>query len=79
MEVPLSPEKQELLQALAARTGKNTTQLVQEAVDRLLAYDDWFVAEVEKGLDQAARGELLEHDEVVQRIEKRLQQKQRRS
>ena len=72
MELHLSPEKEALLQQLATRTGKNTTDLVREAVDRLLDYDAWFTREVEKGLTQAARGELLEHDEVVARIEKRL-------
>ncbi len=73
MELHLTPEKEALLQQLAIRTGKNTTDLVQEAVDRLLDYDAWFIREVEKGLTQTARGELLEHDEVVARIEKHLQ------
>jgi predicted transcriptional regulator len=33
---------------------------------------------VEKGLSQAAKGDLIEHDEVVTRIEKRLKDKQSR-
>ncbi len=77
MEVHLSPEKEALLQELAGRTGRNTAQLVEEAVDRLLDYDAWFIQEVDKGLSQAARGELIDHDEVVRRIEKRLQEKRR--
>lgn len=77
MEVHLSPEKEALLHQLAVRTGRNTAQLVQEAVERLLDYDAWFIQEVEKGLAQAARGELIDHDEVVKRIEKRLQKKPR--
>lgn len=71
----LSPEKEALLQQLAARTGRETTELVKEAVDRLLDYDSWFIREVEKGMAQAARGELIDHEEVVKRIEKRLQKK----
>jgi len=77
MEVNLSPEKEALLHQLAARTGRDTAQLVQEAVDRLLDYDSWFIKEVERGLAQAERGELIEHDEVVRRIEKRLRKKRR--
>jgi predicted transcriptional regulator len=77
MEVHLSPEKEALLHQLAARTGKDTTALVREAVDRLLDYDQWFIQEVEKGLEQAARGELIDHEEVVKRIESHLQQKRR--
>jgi predicted transcriptional regulator len=40
-----------------------------------LEYENWFVKEVEKGLSQAARGELMEHDELVARIEQRLKEK----
>ena len=78
MEVHLTPEKQALLQQLATRTGKNTVDLVQEPVDRLLDYDAWFVQEVEKGLAQAARGELIDHEDLVARIEKRIQTRQPR-
>ena len=78
MEVHLTPEKQALLQQLATRTGKNTVDLVQEAVDRLLDYDAWFVQGVEKGLAQAARGELIDHEDLVARIEKRIQTRQPR-
>jgi predicted transcriptional regulator len=77
MELHLSEEKEALLNQLAARTGKDTTTFVEEAVDRLLDYDRWFIQEVEKGLEQAARGELLDHEEVVARIESRLNQKLR--
>jgi predicted transcriptional regulator len=61
---------------VAARTGQDTAQVIQEAVDRLLDHDAWFVQEVEKGLSQAAKADLIEHDEVVARIEKRLKDKQ---
>jgi predicted transcriptional regulator len=78
MEVHLTPEKEALIRQLAARTGQDTTQLIQEAVDRLLEHDAWFNDEVAKGQAQAARGELIDHEEVVARIEKRLQDKQSR-
>jgi predicted transcriptional regulator len=53
--------------------------VIEEAVDRLLDHDEWFRREVEKGQAQAARGELIDHDEVVRRIEKHIQEKQSRS
>ena len=40
-----------------------------------LDYDSWFIREVEKGLAQADRSELIDHEEVVKRIEKRLKEK----
>lgn len=79
MEIHLTPEKEALLRQVAARTGQDTAQVIQEAVDRLLDHDRWFVQEVEKGQSEAAKGELIEQDEVVARIEKRLQAKQHRS
>lgn len=78
MEIHLTPEKEALLRQVAARTGHEAAQVIQEAVDRLLDHDKWFVQEVEKGQLQAAKGDLIEHDEVVTRIERRLKDKQSR-
>ena len=69
MEVQLSPEKQARLQDVATRTGREAAQLVAEAVDRMLEYDARFIEAVEEGRAAARRGELVEHDEVVARIE----------
>lgn len=54
---------------MAAEQGRATEELVQEAVERLLNYDNWFSREVEKGISAADRGEFVEHDEVRKMIE----------
>ena len=41
----------------------------QQAVTRMLEYDVEFLKAVEVGRASARRGDLLEHDEVVERIE----------
>lgn len=69
MEVHFSPDKEARLLQLAMRTGKNTAQVVEEAVDRMLEYDVRFLEAVEEGRRAARRGELLEHEAVVERIE----------
>jgi predicted transcriptional regulator len=76
MEVNLSPELQAKLERVAEQQGRNTESLVREAVERLLGYDEWFVREVEKGLAQIERGEVLDHKDVGIRLEKLLKQKQ---
>jgi predicted transcriptional regulator len=76
MEVNLSPELQAKLERVAEEQGRNTESLVREAVERLLGYDEWFVREVEKGLAQIERGEVLDHRDVGIRLEKLLKQKQ---
>ena len=69
MEVHLSPDKEARLRQFANRTGKDAAEVVVEAVDRLLDYDERFVAAVEEGLASARCGDLIEHDQVVERIE----------
>jgi predicted transcriptional regulator len=70
MEVHFSPDKEAQLQQLAVRTGRDTAQVVEEAVDRMLEYDIRFLDAVEDGRAAARRGDLLEHDEVVESIER---------
>jgi predicted transcriptional regulator len=78
MEVELTPELRAKLEEVAAQQGRDAQSLVREAVERLVDYDKWFVREVEKGLAQIERGEVLEHEEVGARMEKLLSEKQRR-
>jgi predicted transcriptional regulator len=76
MEVNLTPELRAKLDEVAAQQGRDAQSLVQEAVQRLVDYDQWFVREVEKGLAQIERGEVLEHEEVGARLEKLVNEKQ---
>ena len=69
MEVHLPPDKEARLRQLATRTGKDAAQVVEEAVDRMLEYDARFIDAVQEGRAAARRGDLIEHDEVVERIE----------
>jgi predicted transcriptional regulator len=63
------PERQAAaLASLSARTGRSAAQLAEEAVDRLLAQENWFEAQVQLGIDQIARGEFLEEEEMDTRV-----------
>ena len=79
MEVKLSPELQAKLDRVAAQQGRDSESLVQEAVERLVGYDEWFIREVEKGLAQIERGEVVEDEEVGARVGKLIKEKQRRA
>jgi predicted transcriptional regulator len=48
-----------------AKQGRAAEKLVQEAVERLLNYDEWFSREVDRGLAAADRGEFVEHGAFV--------------
>ena len=73
MEVNLTPDQVEQLNELASSTGRRADELVQEAVDNLLAYNVWFRKEVETGLAQVSRGDLVEDEEVLTRINRIIQ------
>jgi predicted transcriptional regulator len=73
MEVHLPQNQESQLNEMAARTGRGTDELVQEAVAQLLAHDEWFKAQVQVGIDQIRRGEFIEEDEMDSRVERMLQ------
>jgi predicted transcriptional regulator len=71
MEVQLTLDQEARLSRMAEAQGRATESLVQEAVERLLSYDEWFSREVDKGLAAADRGEFVEHTEIRRMIENR--------
>ena len=70
MEVRFSPEFEAKLKLVASESGRGAEQVVQEIVQTYIDHDQWFRAEVQKGLAQLDRGEFIEHYEVVARIER---------
>jgi predicted transcriptional regulator len=73
MEVHLPQNQEAQLNELAARTGRGTDDLMQEAVAKLLAHNDWFKGQVQIGIDQIQRGEFIEEKEMDARVERMLQ------
>ena len=78
MEVSLSPHLESKLAQIGAERRRDPQTLATEAIERFVDYDARFVREVEKGLAQIDRDELLTHEEVGARLEALLAQKQRR-
>ena len=72
MQVEFTAEQVRQLSKIAAHAGMDPENLVNEAALRLVEEDARFLAAVQRGIDQADRGELIDHEEVVARIERRL-------
>lgn len=68
MEIQLPESQANELASLSARTGRSADELVVDAVDRLLAHEAWFDAQVQLGIDQIARGDYLEEEEMDARV-----------
>lgn len=79
MEVNLPPEVETKLARLASQRGTDAQALARAAIESFVDYDDWFIREVENGLAQIDRGEVLTHEAVRTRLEKLLTEKQPRS
>jgi predicted transcriptional regulator len=72
MTVQLKPGQEERLNAIAAQGGLTADEHAQRAIEQYLLWHNDFVAAVRIGLDESERGELLEHAQVVERIERSL-------
>jgi len=71
MEVRITPDLEAKLARLATERGQGTQALVQEAIEKFVDYDEWFLREVEKGLSAANRGELIDHEDIGKLINRR--------
>jgi len=71
MEIQLSADLQAKLTRLASESGRDTQALIQEAIERFVDYDEWFLHEVDKGLAAADQGQFVEHEDVAKLINDR--------
>ena len=73
MEVHFTPEQEAQLSRIASYRGADTEQVVIDAALRLVEEEMQFRAGVRRGIEQADRGELMDHSDVKARIERLLQ------
>jgi predicted transcriptional regulator len=69
MEIHFNPDLEDRLNRIASESGRQVGQIVEELVKTYVDHDQWFRQEVRKGLAQLDRGEFIENDEVMARIE----------
>jgi predicted transcriptional regulator len=73
VRVSLTAEHETQLRRLATRKGKDAEQVVQETVTRMLDQEARLIEAVKRGMASADRGDFVEHDEVIKRVERLLQ------
>ena len=64
MELHLTPQTEAKLNELARRTHRSADELVEEAVDHLVAYNEWFECKVKESQAAISRGETGPDEEV---------------
>jgi predicted transcriptional regulator len=65
-----SPEIEAELARRAATTGREPSEVAEELITTVLANEARFLAGVERGRQAAARGDFVDHQEVVERVER---------
>lgn len=53
------------IDAMAKSLNRSRAWVVNQAIERFLGYEEWFVREVEAGLKEAGRGEVASQEEVA--------------
>ena len=71
MELRLKPEAEAKLNDQARRTNKGTDELLEEAVDYLVSYNDWFESKVKTSMTAAEEGKIVSNEEVGAWLERR--------
>ena len=68
MDVHFSQDVESRLRQLASDRGTDAEQFVRETIGRVLDDRARFVSAVERGIDEADRGKLIDHVDVRLRI-----------
>ena len=55
---------------LANMLSRTRSWVINQAIERLLDYEEWFVQEVNDGLKELERGDIATDDEVAARLGK---------
>jgi predicted transcriptional regulator len=71
MEMHMTPETEAKLNELVERTHRGKEELLEEAVNHLIAYNEWFERKVKNSLAAAERGETVPDEDVRAWIEQR--------
>lgn len=72
--IRMDDSKLKRLDAMAKVMNRSRTWLINQAVDKYLNYEEWFIKEVQDGLKEAQNPEnLIDHDAVVRKWEVRLE------
>ncbi len=66
ISVRMPEESIERVDRLAKALGRSRAWVLNQAAEHYLDYEEWFVREVQAGLQEAREGQLQEHDAIVE-------------
>jgi predicted transcriptional regulator len=69
--IRMDPRTLKRVDGIARALSRSRAWVINQAVERYLDYEEWFIAAVKHGLKDAEDGQLVEHEAVVRRWESR--------
>ena len=58
------------IDGLANNLSRSRSWVINQAIERFLDYEEWFVQEVKDGLNEVERGDIATDEEVIARFRK---------
>lgn len=71
MTIRLDIGIKERLEHLATATHRSRSFLAQEAINEYLKLQEWQIKEIQAGLEEAERGNLIEHELLLKKWEEK--------
>jgi predicted transcriptional regulator len=68
--IRMDTEKLARVDSIAKAVNRSRAWVINQAVDRYLEYEEWFVQQVQQGLDEADQGQFATDQEVKKRFAK---------
>jgi predicted transcriptional regulator len=66
--VRFDPETREQLDKMAEQMDRPRAWIIKEAVSQYLERETWYLAEVQKGIDDAEAGRAISHEAMAARL-----------
>jgi predicted transcriptional regulator len=58
------------IDGLANTLSRSRSWVINQAIERFLDYEEWYIQEVREGIDEVSRGEIATPEEVKDRFRK---------
>jgi len=70
----MDDEKIDRIDHLAAELGRSRAWVLNQAADRFLEYEEWFIQQVRTGIADASSGNTVPHDQVMAELRRKISQ-----
>jgi predicted transcriptional regulator len=64
-------ETREQLDKMAEQLDRPRAWIIKEAVAQYLERETWYLAELQKGIDDAEAGQVISHEEMAAKLERK--------